>query len=166
MKRHSALVALSRQHHDGLALGVSIDRDLRASADEETARRLRAQVADAWEMELRGHFAVEEDILFPVARQAIPDPGLVDRLVREHGEIRDAIGALQSAEGGELIQRLRALREMLIRHIRCEERELFESMQASLAEPDLATLGRRIDEELPQACVRLGSADMGRGGAA
>ena len=158
MKRHAALVPLSRQHHDGLALGVFIERDLRDRADPDAAVRLRKQVTDAWELELRGHFEVEEQVLFPAVRGAIPDSGTVDRLVREHGEIRSLIESLDSAEGIELKDRLLALRAKLTSHIRTEERVLFEAVQASLDEEALAALGRRIEEALPAACVRLGSA--------
>ncbi len=160
MKRHPALVPLSRQHHDGLALGVFIDRDLRGDPNPAAAERLRVKVAAAWELELNGHFAVEEEILFPVAREAIEDKGVVDRLVREHAEIRTAIAELQSVAGGTLVRRLRSLREILVAHIRYEERILFEAVQNSLSEESLQRLGKRIDKALPRACVHLGSADM------
>ncbi len=165
MKRHAALVPLSRQHHDGLALCVSIERDLPDGADPEVAERLRQRALDAWNLELQGHFAVEEEVLFPAVRSAIPQPDVVDRLVREHREIRDEMTGLRDASGPELVQCLRSLRERLVAHIRCEERVLFEAVQASVSESSLVDLGRRIDAMLPEVCISLGSADIGsRGG--
>ena len=51
-----------------------------------------------------------------------------------------------------------ALRERLVAHIRFEERVVFEALQDSMAEQDLADLGLEIDAALPRLCVRLGSA--------
>lgn len=160
MKRHAALVPLSRQHHDGLALGVFIERDLRGGTSAEVVEGLRRKALDAWELELSGHFAVEEDVLFPAVRGAIPEPAVVDRLLREHEEIREEITLLRNSGPNELEVRLRSLRERLVSHIRYEERVLFEAVQVSLPEPDLVDLGRRIDASLPNLCVSLGSAEV------
>ncbi len=158
MRRHPALVPLSRQHHDGLALGVFIERGLRGEADPAVAERLRRQALDLWELVLRGHFEVEETILFPAVRDAIPGPQVVDELVREHAEIRTDFAALERTGNKHLPERLRTLRERLVRHIRTEERVLFESVQASVDEDELADLGRRISETLASVCVTMGSA--------
>ena len=158
MKRHAALVPLSRQHHDALALGVFIRRGLCAGAGPRAAERLRRQALDVWSLELSGHFEVEETVLFPAARQAVPEPETVDRLLREHDGIREAFSALEHAGPGELESSLRVLRERLVDHIRFEERVVFEALQESMAERDLAALGLEIDAALPRLCVRLGSA--------
>ncbi|MCY4188197.1 MAG: hemerythrin domain-containing protein, partial [Bryobacterales bacterium] len=84
MKRHAALVPLSRQHHDGLALGVMIDRALGAGgAAPARLERLRLQALELWDLEFRGHFEVEERIVFPAARAA-GETALVDALIAEH----------------------------------------------------------------------------------
>lgn len=158
MKRHPALIPLSRQHHDGLALGVFIKRGLGDGADPGEAERLRGKVLDAWNLELRGHFEVEESILFPAVRGAIPNPGTVDRLLAEHSEIRAMIASLAELEGDGLAAGLRSLGELLTRHIRTEERALFEAVQASLGDGELAALGERIEQALPAMCLDLGSA--------
>ena len=165
MKRHSALVPLSRQHHDGLALGVFIERGLRPDKGSAAAERLREQALDLWELELRGHFEVEESVLFPTARDAIGDPELVDELLAEHEAVRGCFARLVRVEARSLPEELRDLRSRLVAHIRREEHVLFEAVQASLGEDDLVLLGRRIQDALPAACVRLGSA-AGRPGPA
>ncbi len=163
MKRHAALVPLSRQHHDGLALCVFIRRDLGAGAEAAVAERLRQQALDLWDLELRGHFAVEEEVLFNAVRDKVPDPGAVDRLIREHAEIGDLMASLRSASGSNLAGMLRSLGERLDAHIRFEERVLFEAVQATVGEELLVDLGRRIDDALPNACISLGSAGLARG---
>ena len=160
MKRHAALVPLSRQHHDGLALGVMIHRGLgegAGPASTAAVERLRAQALDLWQLELRGHFEVEEQIVFPAARLAV-EPGLVDALVAEHEQIRQRFSALEQASVADAGLLLARLREALVRHIRTEERVLFQAMQGALDEQQLEALGRRIDKALPSLCLALGSA--------
>ena len=158
MKRHPALVPLSRQHHDGLALGVFIQRALRPPADPAAGERLRTQALDLWELELSGHFEVEESTLFPAARDAIGTAEVVDQLLREHDELRSDFAALKRAGPEQLTERLLALRQRLVRHIRQEERVLFEAVQSSMDEDELDDLGRQILEALPTVCVSMGSA--------
>ena len=151
MKRHAALVPLSRQHHDGLALGVMIQRGLLDGAGPATSaecERLRKQALDLWQLEFRGHFEVEEQIVFPAAREAV-DPGLVDALLAEHEEIRQQFAALEQASEGDAGPLLGRLRDTLVRHIRTEERELFEAMQEGHGR---AAAGRSWPECLPMRC--------------
>ena len=160
MKRHLALVPLSRQHHDGLALGVMIQRGLRDGADPaHTAQfeRLREQALDLWQLEFRGHFEVEEQIVFPAARASV-EPGLVDALLAEHQEIRQQFAALEQAPTSESGPVLERLRTALVRHIRTEERVLFQAMQEAMDEQQLDTLGQQIADALPTLCLSLGSA--------
>jgi len=160
VKRHPALVPLSRQHHDGLALGVMIERGLRDGAGPAyTAEleRLREQALDLWQLELRGHFEVEEQIVFPAARQA-GEPGLVDTLIAEHEAIRLQFEALEQAPASEAGPLLDDLRTALVRHIRTEERVLFQAMQEAMDEPQLEDLGRAVSDALPTLCLSLGSA--------
>ncbi len=160
MKRHAALVPLSRQHHDGLALGVMIQRGLPEGADPASTaevERLRTQALDLWQLEFRGHFDVEEQIVFPAARQAV-EPGLVDALVAEHDEIRQRFADLEQASVAESRPLLGPLRAALVGHIRTEERVLFQAMQEALDEQQLEALGRSVEEALPTLCLSLGSA--------
>ena len=168
MKRHAGLVPLSRQHHDGLALGVMIQRGLgdgAGPASSAQCERLRKQALDLWELEFSGHFEVEERIVFPVAREAV-DPGLVDALLAEHEEIRQQFAALEQASENDVGPLLGRLRDTLVRHIRTEERELFEAMQEAMDEQRLEALGQGVADALPAVCLSLGSAEDRRAASA
>lgn len=156
MKRHASLVPLSRQHHDGLALGVFIERGLRRGGEQGVAVRLRQQALDAFELELRGHFDVEERVLFPKVRAALPDPELIDRLLAEHDQLRGAFASLARAGDEDPSEALLDLRELLVSHIRTEEQVLFQAIQESLTEEELDALGQRIEEMLPTVCALHG----------
>lgn len=83
-----------------------------------------------WERSLVGHFAVEEELLFPFLRVHLAEASaLLDALVDEHRTLaaqRDAIAATLDAGGAPLDAALLAFGEELERHVRREERELFE----------------------------------------
>ncbi len=162
MKRHPALVPLSRQHHDVLALGVFIDRGLRGSPAAATVADLRDRALSLWELEIRGHFEVEERVVFPAARQMIEDPSLVDLLLADHAAVRGKFSELERCEPQAAMGLLLELRELLVAHTRREERELFEAVQRAMPEKALRGLGEDIEERLPAVCLSLGSAAVNK----
>jgi len=153
MKRDPNLHPLSHQHQHGLALTVQIDRALRDERGPERLTALSELAERMWTVELRGHFEVEEQTLFPVVRNRV-EPGLVERLISDHREIEIAFQRLRQAAEPELPEALRTLAERLAAHIRLEERQLFEQIQQVLPHEDLAELGGRLEAELARVCPR------------
>ena len=170
LKRHPALVPLSREHFNGL---VQVRR-LRAAAGAGAARR-RAAVAGFvknWSAEMAAHFADEERLLGPLM-----EPEDHRRFDDEHARLRALAAkataeaaAERAAEGDCREERegaavgpeedwMRELATLLEQHIRWEERECFERLQraraAELAE--LVPAAKRIEES------RAGAARRGAG---
>jgi hypothetical protein len=89
-----------------------------------------AETAAFWERHLVGHFAVEEDLLFPFLREHLVEvAALCDDLTGEHRLLaadKDAIAAAAAGGGPALDAALLAFGERLEAHVRREERELFE----------------------------------------
>ena len=104
------------------------------------------------EVELLGHFEVEERVLFPAVRPFLDSGDLIDRLVSEHRVMEDLVRRIAEAGDEERISLLKEFGEMLHRHIRAEERQLFQQIQARLDESQLAELGREIDKRVQAAC--------------
>lgn len=135
-KRHPSLVLLSQDHHHGLALALRLRQGSNALLNdgwthdrEEQARRVR----HFYETELRPHFKAEEDVLFPLVRSRLPAANaLVDELSGQHREMEQIVAELPAIHGEGLDRRLAALGTILEKHIRSEERELFEAMQRQL----------------------------------
>jgi len=115
MKRHPALVHLSRDHHHTLVW----------------ARRLRrGETAgfDGYRRELARHFREEEERVFPLlAEFCVEPPDVLARALVDHARIR------ATAAGSELGTLLEA-------HVRLEERELFELLQEVVPGERLAAL--------------------------
>jgi iron-sulfur cluster repair protein YtfE (RIC family) len=70
------------------------------------------------------HFRAEEEVLFPLLRSVVPGSSeMIDELVQNHVQIRTAIPQLEAGTG--LAKLIFDLGDLLERHIRKEERELF-----------------------------------------
>ncbi len=154
MKRDQSLVPLSHQHQHGLALCVLIRKGL--EEQEPTSAKvaeLRRMVDSLWKVELEGHFQIEENTLFPTVLAALEDTlEVVDLLSDQHREIEDIIKRVAAAPGDEAVDLLLELSELLERHIRIEERELFQIVQARLAAAELDDLGKRLERRINRVC--------------
>ncbi len=153
LHRDPSLIPLSHQHQHGLALALFIERGLRDEPTAAKADELAGRVARAAEGELLGHFRVEEADLFPAARPFLRSgAALIDRLVAEHRRMEDLMEGIAAARGADRIPLLREFGDVLRRHIRAEERELFPEIQERLAPDRLAEAGQRIAADLRTAC--------------
>ena len=143
MKRNPALKALSIDHHHGLVLAHKAKK---AAAQELSGNELQAvwaQLQEHADAVLAAHFEIEESYLAP-ALSACGDTHLdqlVDRLYKEHASLR----SLLSPDSNRNTANLQSLGELLERHIRFEERELFEAAQTALDEDTLQAIATACD---------------------
>ncbi len=144
MLRDRNLIPLSHQHQHALALCVQIDRSLQAGAADLDA--LQAQIRTMFNLEIRWHFAAEEEALFPQAAAFAELQPLVEELLRQHATLRQYFAR---AERRELdAASLRELAQLLSAHIRKEERELFEACQRLFPAEKLKEVGAALDAVL------------------
>jgi hypothetical protein len=160
-RRHASLVPLSRDHHDALALAFRLHHPsppgpATAVTPPSTPASRAREVLEFYTAHLAGHFRAEEEVLFPAIAHRVAAgssaAALVRELVEEHGQmaaLREDIGAAleRSADAGEdvLLAPLGELADVLERHVRREERELFVAFAELVAEPDASALGPRMD---------------------
>jgi hemerythrin-like domain-containing protein len=156
MWRDPSLHPLSHQHQHGLALSVLIDRGLKADSSEKVADGLADKVAATWEVELQSHFRVEEEVLFPAVEPFLESKAIVADLIGQHREMEELIGRIAAASGAARVELLTEFGQLLSRHIRTEERQLFEEIQARLSQEQMASLGQRIDETVQRICPATG----------
>ena len=152
LHRDPSLIPLSHQHQHGLAITVLIDRGLKADPSREKALELAGKVARLAEVELLGHFQVEERVLFPAVRPLLHNDELLDGLLAEHRVMETLVQRIAAAGDQERIPLLKQFGKVLHRHIRTEERQLFQEIQARLDETQLADLGREIEAKVRSAC--------------
>lgn len=130
MKRHPQLLELSREHHGALKLARHARLAAESGRGEEIAR-LAQRVVALFARELEPHFQVEEREVLPLLAAA-GEGLLVERTLAEHAELRALADRLQVPDAATLAR----FAELLLAHVRFEERELFEAAQRSLPDAD------------------------------
>jgi hemerythrin-like domain-containing protein len=161
--RDKSLIPLSRQHQHALALCVRIDRAQPIA--ERDLEAWQAEIKQQFQQEIKFHFAAEEEVLFPIARNFPDLISLVDELVAEHvwlcHEFSRAETNPMSAED------LAQFAGKLSQHIRKEERRLFERMQQLMPASEMAALGVSLENALQgasQSCILPSEATRLRAG--
>lgn len=137
MKRHPALVSLSRDHHHALVIAFAL-RHATAPTADEVARSFLAH----WEAEERLHFRLEEEVLLPAfAAHGDPSHPAIVRVLVDHVLIRRDAARLADTPSLEV---LHELGNRLAMHVKHEEHELFPLIERAVPEPDLITLGVQL----------------------
>lgn len=91
----------------------------------------RAYALEQFRTRLAPHLEQEEKWLFPMAQtQGPPLEEMVLQLEAEHRAIRDRFELLESLPEEDLSSQLHELGLLLIQHVRFEERQFFELVQA------------------------------------
>ena len=158
MKRHASLVLLSRDHHHGLVMAerLILGRSTNPNADwPEDRTEQAARLIAFFESDLRPHFDAEEAYVFPAAAKEMEEGGrAAAALVADHDAMRALIRSFEADAVSRLDDRLPAFGFLLRAHIRREEQDLFEAMQAACGATTLAAIG-----------AALAAAPLGRGAA-
>ena len=126
MKRHDALVQLSRDHHFGLLLCWKLKEGLKK---EIAVERMEKYIRLFYSTNLKYHFAEEEESIFKILGNDHP---LISEAVTQHQIFR------KMEENGfknpEEIETFRALLEL---HIRTEERVIFPEIEKQARDEQL-----------------------------
>lgn len=150
MLRDPALIPLSQQHHNGLALCVLTERALSADRSDAAVRRLAQRAIDRYEIELTNHFAIEEELLFPLVERELGKTPIIAELIADHRALEAMVGRMRAAPSAELLE---SFCELLRNHIRREENELFQDVQQRLPKDALAAAGKEIDARAIRVCL-------------
>lgn len=138
MKRHPALIQLSKDHHQGLLLAQVLIMKDKAYPGYPFDLEGKAEYTIAFfKTELIKHFRIEEEILFPLVRSLndILD-NLINELISEHQKFFELIQLIKDNRSS--FDNLYKIGTLLESHIRKEERQLFEMIQ-ELADEKLMT---------------------------
>ncbi len=154
MQRDPNLVPLSHQHQHVLALCVRLERGLQAPPNAAVLESWQAEVAGQFDREMRFHFAAEEAVLFPAASRFDELKLLIQELMVEHGVVRMYARKCRERNLGR--EGLQALGELLARHVRKEEQQLFEGCQRLLSQDELRMVGAEL--KLLLGCTEIAAA--------
>lgn len=130
MKRHPALRQLSSDHHTGLVIARKAREAAKGTVHDQ--RYAWTTLVARFQAELEPHFKVEEKGLL-VALWRADETALVERTLTEHEDMRGLIAQ-------DRPENLARFAELLTRHIRFEEQELFARAQELLGPEQLSGL--------------------------
>jgi hemerythrin-like domain-containing protein len=165
-RRHDALIPLSHDHRNALALAFRLQHPappgpVTPTTPASTPDSCAAETVGFFREHLVGHFAIEEQLLFPALRAVYP-PGtaehtLIAELVAEHRQLEELRGAIEKAHGSDrLPAALTAFADLLERHIRREERGLFAHFPGALSRDVVTALQAEIhtrrSPDTPSTC--------------
>jgi hemerythrin-like domain-containing protein len=136
IKRNTAIAEFSKDHHFGLLLVWKIREGLKKSIE---LNRISRYILYFFQDSLIPHFKEEEEILFCL----IPsDNALRMRAESEHSMFYKMVEELRNnPEDKQLIQNFA---DLLEKHIRFEERELFNFLQENISESGLQAVAAKL----------------------
>jgi hemerythrin-like domain-containing protein len=147
MRRSRQLKPLSSDHHHGLLVAFQLKQALAGHAESAGAPRdLPGLVALVRRFEgqvLRTHTRTEEDVLGAYLTGAD-----MHRLQAEHAELNRLAGAAATPPAAEQRATLAAFADLLERHVRWEERELFPYAEGHVDAETLASIGGELERRL------------------
>jgi iron-sulfur cluster repair protein YtfE (RIC family) len=136
-----ALQLLTAEHREVKAMFQLYDKLAEARGRGDERMLLASQLCVA----LTLHAQVEEEILYPAARQALTsDEDLVDEAYVEHASAKSLVAQIKTMTSDQPLfdARVKVLGEYVDHHVREEENELFPKLRKSRL--DLGAMGERI----------------------
>lgn len=156
MRRTRQLKPLSSEHHQALLVAFQLKKGLAGHAESAGAPKdlpgLLALARRFEEQVFRTHTRAEEDVLGKFLVEAD-----MRRLKAEHAEMTRLVEAARTARPPDLRATLNAFADLLERHIRWEERELFPYAEDHVDEATLADIGGELERRLVLARSELRS---------
>ncbi len=136
LKRHEGLQPLSREHHQGLIVALNVDKGIKKKVEfSRIAKYINVNFVEL----LEPHFRFEETEVFtflPKVNEYRKQAEL------QHSEIRKVVEELKTLDDCSFFA------DLLRKHIRFEERELFELIQKHVAPEALDQLNGKWEENL------------------
>jgi hemerythrin superfamily protein len=118
-------------------------RQIEAMPDGDAKGQIVADIV----RELSIHAAIEEQILYPAMRKALPDgETLVQEAIDEHQQVKETLAAIERAESAaERDPLLAQLIGDVRHHVEEEETELFPKLRASIGSAEIEEMGAKLE---------------------
>jgi hemerythrin superfamily protein len=129
----------------------------------ERAMKTRASLVDRMITELTVHAAIEEAVLYPAAREALPDDAEVLEALEEHRLVSWQLRELDGLDpdNERFDAKVSVLAETVRHHVREEERDLFPELRSAMSRTDLVELGSQLQNLKSEVPQRPGLLDAG-----
>jgi hemerythrin superfamily protein len=135
----NAVKLLKADHQEVSAL---FDKFESAEAEEQ------GDIAEQICQMLTVHAQIEEELLYPAAREALEDDGadLVDEATVEHASVKELVSQIESAASSDdlIDAKFKVLGDYVTHHVKEEEGELFPKLEKT--DLDLDAMGAQLAE--------------------
>lgn len=136
IKRKKALQGLSREHHHGLLLCWKIRKGISKDIDMD---RIKGYADWFYKAHLISHFEMEEKYIFPILRN---DNGLVKKAISQQKRLVRLFN-----DTDDIAKSLSLIEEELEKHIRFEERILFNEIQKVATKKQMKIIAQLHNDE-------------------
>ena len=152
MKRHPSFIPFSHDHRRALFLAQVIRSSGPGHPGYPSDTESRKNYAlSFYNSGLAEHFRQEEELLLPLAGQyGVTTDNLLTRMKQEHETLAALFSELSTATGEAAAKLMDDTGTLLEKHIRMEERELFEILQKVLDESQLEKIAKYLQMEKQQ----------------
>ena len=116
--------------------------------DDTTAENLKRDLVQQITRELSIHAAIEEEVLYPAMRDALPDgEEQVKDSLDEHQHVKETLAELERTDAANLAfaSKVKALAAAVKRHVEEEENDLFPRLDAALGQQRMSELGEALE---------------------
>jgi hypothetical protein len=160
--RSQASAKKSQREHTGVNAFDLLEQDHREveewldEFDEmKKGDRRKAELAEKICLALKVHAQIEEEIFYPQARKATNDDDLIEEAIVEHATVKNLVGEIEKMTVGDELYdaKVRVLGELVKRHIKEEEEELFPELQS--IKMDLDTVGKELTERKEELMEKM-----------
>ncbi len=138
IKRNEHILQHSKDHHFTLLFCWKIRQGIKRGVDAE---RIKKYVQHFWQQNMVAHFREEEDILFAPLKDE-----KVQRAIEEHEQIKEQVNAVLQSSGEEASKQLILIANLVDKHVRYEERELYPHLEKMLTYAQLENIGIHLLE--------------------
>ena len=117
--------------------------------DDTTAENLKGDLVREITRELSIHAAIEEQVLYPAMREALPDGEKeVQDSLAEHQHVKETLADLERTDPNDptFATKVKSLASAVIRHVEEEENDLFPRLDAALGQQRMSDLGRQLEQ--------------------
>lgn len=140
----TAIDLLERQHREVKALFKAIE--------EAKARPAKTKLFEQLAANLVAHDAIEREIFYPACERKLGMNELLGESLVEHGVVEFCLyQAERATKRDDFPFKCQVLSEMVLHHVKEEERELFPEVKRAFSDAELKSLGKRMSARFEQA---------------